>query len=1311
MSGDYWSTIRGGGITSFFGSGSGQLYNYNSGIAYTSTDGITSWFNTESERITAQTDGAGAAKYYNYDSYGKLVSVNDSVGRTVLYGYANTTSTLINTITDPNGNAYRLNYDSYNHLTQIIYPNSSTKQLSYDSNGQLTSIVDENGNMASYAYNSGGTLAAYYGPSGFGTFQVVNVGAQNINGQSCNGTAIIYDISNVISPQYWWLKNNLVNSNQPVIEQFGNVQLCKECGIVAGIPWAGVEGIQWSGYDSLGNLISQTDYNENLTTWYGYDYNGDYQTMTTACGSPVSSIYGTPYSSTTEYTWNTRLHQPTSIITKSVLVNKSGPNQANKVTYYNYNSANELLSITQTGYTFNSYGNIAGYSYTTFYSYDNADNLTGISDSNGSATHYNRDSMGNITSIANALNQTTYYSNYDNMGHTGTVTDPNGNVSNITYNWRGQVTSITQKAASSTGTDLTTNFSYNVKGNVSEITYPSGAYILYTYDAGDHVTNITRYNSLGQTFGSIAYTYDFKGNKTSENVYDAQSNLVRFRDYIYDQYDTLAKSINGYTSTTYYDHDGNGNLSSKTDSNGNLINYQYNELNKLGRVVQYLGSPYDPYGSQTNALTTYMYNLHGDLITVTDANDNNSNYTYDDLGRLVEVNSPDTGITRYWYDANGNLIGKVDADGRTLNYTYDELNRLTNVIDISNPKNAIVTYYYDGQNPLNISITNGIGRLTGMHDSSGNTAYSYDARGNVIQETRSISGHTFVTSYNYDNDGNIASMTYPSGRVVNYTYAADPNKPSSVSAMVNDVNTTIASNITYQPFADLAGLTYGNGLSLTITTDVTGEITNIQVGNIINRAYSSDNAGNILTITTTPSSYTYSYDALNRVTDSTGDYGDIEYSYDLVGNRLTQVTSTKTINYVYYLGTNKLWSYNDPPKGGNENNIKWQYKRLIERWEHLIENGEDRRCIEHSKDSPPSMGGAGEGDSYLTSPSTGEEQGEGEGENYASVIARNEATKQSFSRHSRENGNPEKDSDNDHREDKTCYTYVSLANAMLGIASKRGIDLQTFAGLLIQSNEIKTDISDIVNRVNQRGVNAVLEKQDIKLFKHLFEDMEEAIKNLNGLNPADPIFSYDAAGYIIGESVSGMQLQYDSLGRLTQVSETITQGSSGPGNKVTTTVTTIGQYTYDGMNRRITKTTGGTTTIFLYDIYNNLIGEYDASTGNTNKEYIYLGSKPLAMITDPVSSSSSGCGSINTGCSTIGLSLRNGYSMKTGMGAVDGFIYLFPLIGIAIIRIGKKAKRRKLDIIGLLTIGGMVILIVMVSRQTHAQVSGETVYY
>ena len=77
---------------------------------------------------------------------------------------------------------------------------------------------------------------------------------------------------------------------------------------------------------------------------------------------------------------------------------------------------------------------------------------------------------------------------------------------------------------------------------------------------------------------------------------------------------------------------------------------------------------------------------------------------------------------------------------------------------------------------------------------------------------------------------------------------------------------------------------------------------------------------------------------------------------------------------------------------------------------------------------------------------------------------------------------------------------------MLSIASEQNVDLQVFLGLLIQSDEIKTDVTDIINRVNQRGVSAVLDKKDIKLFKRLFEDMEGVFDHMKGLNPSDPIF-------------------------------------------------------------------------------------------------------------------------------------------------------------------------------------------------------------
>src|SRR5581483_10320949 len=75
-----------------------------------------------------------------------------------------------------------------------------------------------------------------------------------------------------------------------------------------------------------------------------------------------------------------------------------------------------------------------------------------------------------------------------------------------------------------------------------------------------------------------------------------------------------------------------------------------------------------------------------------------------------------------------------------------------------------VTYSYDSTAGGNY----GVGRLTGMTDKSGTTAWVYDSRGNVLSEQRVILNRTYTTSYSYDLSGNVASVTYPSGRIVTY---------------------------------------------------------------------------------------------------------------------------------------------------------------------------------------------------------------------------------------------------------------------------------------------------------------------------------------------------------------------------------------------------------------------------------------------------------------------------------------------------------------------------------------------------------------
>jgi RHS repeat-associated protein len=55
------------------------------------------------------------------------------------------------------------------------------------------------------------------------------------------------------------------------------------------------------------------------------------------------------------------------------------------------------------------------------------------------------------------------------------------------------------------------------------------------------------------------------------------------------------------------------------------------------------------------------------------------------------------------------------------------------------------------------------------------------------------------------------------------------------------------------------------------------------------------------------------------------------------------------------------------------------------------------------------------------------------------------------------------------------------------------------------------------------------------------------------------------------------------------------------------------QYTYNALGQRITKTVGGVTTVFQYDLDGNLIAELDAG-GHPLRQHVYLEGAPIAML-------------------------------------------------------------------------------------------------
>ena len=60
-----------------------------------------------------------------------------------------------------------------------------------------------------------------------------------------------------------------------------------------------------------------------------------------------------------------------------------------------------------------------------------------------------------------------------------------------------------------------------------------------------------------------------------------------------------------------------------------------------------------------------------------------------------------------------------------------------------------------------------------MRDASGSTKYEYSPKGQVKKEAKTIDSIQYVTQYTYDQNGNLKTMTYPSGRVITYNTSND----------------------------------------------------------------------------------------------------------------------------------------------------------------------------------------------------------------------------------------------------------------------------------------------------------------------------------------------------------------------------------------------------------------------------------------------------------------------------------------------------------------------------------------------------------
>ncbi|MFP1679759.1 RHS repeat-associated core domain-containing protein [Alloalcanivorax sp. C16-2] len=490
---------------------------------------------------------------------------------------------------------------------------------------------------------------------------------------------------------------------------------------------------------------------------------------------------------------------------------------------------------------------------------------------------YEYDEMGRLLSVSNGLSQVREVGSYNGRGDPKRIVGVNGVEVNLSYDEYGRVTERSIE-------NSIEKFLYNGAGQVREVYAPSGSRLNFHYNEAGYLTAVM--NSGGQ---QIRYLLDDAGNHKSKQVLDPEGIIIKKHMKEYDLLGRVIVEINGVGARKEYGYNSAGDRVVSTDALGRVTNYKYDSLDRLVETTNAI-----------NGVASYEYDALDNLTKVIDPRGVSTTYEYNAFGDVIAEHSPDAGATTYTYDAAGNRATRTDARGVTASYSYDALNRLT-AIDYPGTEED-VTYVYDQG-------VYGKGQLTGFSDASGSTTMTYDPRGNVLTRIHtSTAGPSFTTKYEYDLADNLTALVYPSGLRIDLTRDT-MGRVTSVEATIDGEGSQLASQIQYQPFGGITGLTYGNGLTEVRQYDLAGRLTSRSAMPIQDLDWAYDLVGNITEIqdgVIPARTQTFDYDALDRLTGASGAYGVRAYEYDAVGNRTRLTKDSQQTTYGYAPDSNRL---------------------------------------------------------------------------------------------------------------------------------------------------------------------------------------------------------------------------------------------------------------------------------------------------------------------------------------------------------------------------------------------------------------------
>lgn len=521
---------------------------------------------------------------------------------------------------------------------------------------------------------------------------------------------------------------------------------------------------------------------------------------------------------------------------------------------------------------------------------------------------------GDLWKVTNSLGQVSETLRYDGAGRVLSVKDPNGVITDMEYHPRGWLTARKVRGAddASESDDHITRIEYEPTGLVKKTTLPDGSYTSFTYDAAHRLTDV-----IDGEGNRIHYTLDNAGNKVKEDTIGHNGTVMRTLFRIYNQLGQLQTAADAHYNPTDFVYDANGNTDIVIDAYGRIADNDYDPLNRLTRTIQDRGG--------INATTRFEYDAQGNLTAVVDPKALATRYTYNGLGDLTVLSSPDTGTTTYTYDSAGNRKTQTDARLELTTYDYDALNRLTAIGYATTGLN--VSYAYDLSHAVcDLDERFPMGRLTALTDGSGTTQYCYNRFGQLTRKVQTTNGVAFTLRYAYTKAGQLSSLTYPDGTVVDYQRDALGRTTSVGVTPSGGARQVLLHQAVYYPFGPVAEWVFGNGRLFQRTLNQNYQPGIVQDGfpGGLSVGYEFDAVGNLSTLRNgnqnDPPQRRFGYDALNRLTDAKdGATGGLlqRYTYDATGNRQSATVGALTTDYTIEANSHRLSAVGTVARGYN----------------------------------------------------------------------------------------------------------------------------------------------------------------------------------------------------------------------------------------------------------------------------------------------------------------------------------------------------------------------------------------------------------